>query len=625
MKPFSTALPSSEVYDGCISDMHDVYSSDGEVDLDELQDSKGRLESADLESVLASNETRAVSTLRMVVLMVMVFTATTVSVLVYWYTHATEVNDFETAAASYADKIVQTFHENVENRLRAINAQSVHITTTALVTNQSFPLVTVPYFEIGGADTRVLADSVDVWYCPLVTSNTRAEWEAYALTNRVHQMQSLESDLGQKAVEDARYNYTTRIPPSRHLLQELSGYRLLQENSGSPDADYAAFQAQAAAQILEDGYSPIMVGIAGFNPYLDDQMYAPVWQISPVVSNMEVLNYDILTHPAAGEAYAVTLTTGQAVIGKASDLFQSNDGGDTAQLFNNLLGSGQYRHNIDDYVGDPISTMSYPVFDNFDPINRQVAGFVLMTIYWRLYFTDSLPEDARGIVVVLENTLNQTFSYRIDGPEAVYLGSGDFHDEQYDDLVQSQDVTTYIESRADPTTRAFTAVNLNGDYCRYTMRVYPTQDMEKEYVTIKPVVYTIVVAFIFFFSSVVFLLYDYLVERRQTIVMDNATKSGALVSSLFPSTVRDRLYETNNDDTTTRRGDDFDAARLMNDTDKQGSQYGGRPIAEKHPEASVLFADLANFTQWSASREAEDVFRLLETIYTAFDEIAAKR
>jgi hypothetical protein len=43
------------------------------------------------------------------------------------------------------------------------------------------------------------------------------------------------------------------------------------------------------------------------------------------------------------------------------------------------------------------------------------------------------------------------------------------------------------------------------------------------------------------FTSLVFLLYDRLVERRQK-VMSTAVQSSAIVSSLFPSQVRDRLF-----------------------------------------------------------------------------------
>ena len=38
-----------------------------------------------------------------------------------------------------------------------------------------------------------------------------------------------------------------------------------------------------------------------------------------------------------------------------------------------------------------------------------------------------------------------------------------------------------------------------------------------------------------------------------------------------------------------------------------------------------MFADLAGFTTWSARKTPAQVFELLETIYSAFDSIAASR
>lgn len=39
---------------------------------------------------------------------------------------------------------------------------------------------------------------------------------------------------------------------------------------------------------------------------------------------------------------------------------------------------------------------------------------------------------------------------------------------------------------------------------------------------------------------------------------------------------------------------------------------------------SKFIADIAGFTSWSSSRQPEDVFRLLETYFAAFDALAAK-
>jgi class 3 adenylate cyclase len=50
-----------------------------------------------------------------------------------------------------------------------------------------------------------------------------------------------------------------------------------------------------------------------------------------------------------------------------------------------------------------------------------------------------------------------------------------------------------------------------------------------------------------------------------------------------------------------------------------------KPIADLFTDTTVLFADIAGFTAWSSVREPTQVFTLLETIYSAFDTIAARR
>lgn len=48
------------------------------------------------------------------------------------------------------------------------------------------------------------------------------------------------------------------------------------------------------------------------------------------------------------------------------------------------------------------------------------------------------------------------------------------------------------------------------------------------------------------------------------------------------------------------------------------------PIADRHPEASVLFADIADFTTLSSSLEPEELVRLLNEIFTEFDHVVAR-
>jgi class 3 adenylate cyclase len=64
---------------------------------------------------------------------------------------------------------------------------------------------------------------------------------------------------------------------------------------------------------------------------------------------------------------------------------------------------------------------------------------------------------------------------------------------------------------------------------------------------------------------------------------------------------------------------------FLNDGKEEGTAHGSAPIADLFTECTVMFADISGFTAWSSTREPGQVFTLLETVYGAFDAIAAKR
>ena len=99
-----------------------------------------------------------------------------------------------------------------------------------------------------------------------------------------------------------------------------------------------------------------------------------------------------------------------------------------------------------------------------------------------------------------------------------------------------------------------------------------------------------------------------------------AVQSTAIVSSLFPSTVRDRLFPVVDHGNNTNPSPDAAGGQESNVESSSNA-----PIADLFPETTVLFSDIAGFTAWASVREPRHVFTLLENIYGAFDAIAVKR
>jgi hypothetical protein len=107
-------------------------------------------------------------------------------------------------------------------------------------------------------------------------------------------------------------------------------------------------------------------------------------------------------------------------------------------------------------------------------------------------------------------------------PQPVYLGPGDRHETKYESLGQSSELRD-LDALRD---RSYTGLPLSLGGCQYFLQVYPSSDMEDDYISSNPIIFTAAAVLIFVFTSVVFLFYDLLVERRQKKVMSTGKWSG---------------------------------------------------------------------------------------------------
>jgi hypothetical protein len=235
-------------------------SEESRVDGDMRKQQKKDCEPDD--KTLARGETKVVKVLRVSVLVLLLVTATLTSVGVYIYTSNEETLNFESGYQAGAQRIVESFHDAVERRLGAVNSMATAITSHSLDTEQAFPFVTIPNFEIRGSDTRVQADATGIIWMPLVTDETRDAWEEYALINRSQIDEAFLEDMKQIEKQDEYFGLT---------------------NSNSDTGNWKSQQAQQGAfpndgtgyipRIWSSGaVGPPGVEAEGKGPYL------PVWQ-----------------------------------------------------------------------------------------------------------------------------------------------------------------------------------------------------------------------------------------------------------------------------------------------------------------------------------------------------------
>eukprot|EP00980_Cylindrotheca_fusiformis_P001921 scaffold437_cov111-Cylindrotheca_fusiformis.AAC.19 len=286
--------------------------------------------------------------------------------------------------------------------------------------------------------------------------------------------------------------------------------------------------------------------------------------------------------------------------------------------------------NIGTDAETPGSIIVQPVYDtaNTKAEDRKVVAATGIKLHWLDYFKNILTDGEFGVIVVVKSacpnmcsdvqqargTSSSVVSYRIDGQNAKYLGDSDMHNPQYGDMEVTDifvdlgiDESDLPEGRCIPT---------------LTLHVFPSEDLEQSFQTSNAIIYTAVVAVIFIFTSLVFLLYDHFVRRRQTKVMERITRQDKIVANVFPINIRDRLYQSQ--EKQSKHKTKSNVNNNFDDLDFEGDSHipGSAPLADLFPSTTVLFADIAGFTAWSSAREPQQVFVLLETIYGAFDKIA---
>jgi class 3 adenylate cyclase len=123
------------------------------------------------------------------------------------------------------------------------------------------------------------------------------------------------------------------------------------------------------------------------------------------------------------------------------------------------------------------------------------------------------------------------------------------------------------------------------------------------------------------FTIILFLVYNHLVEERQHKVLSQAAASTAIVSSLFPKEIQQRLMQRQEGQSKQKKTGltTFLAGGERDSSDDRDA------MADLFPSCTVMFADIAGFTAWSSTREPSQVFILLQTLFQCFDNLAKKR
>lgn len=118
----------------------------------------------------------------------------------------------------------------------------------------------------------------------------------------------------------------------------------------------------------------------------------------------------------------------------------------------------------------------------------------------------------------------------------------------------------------------------------------------------------------------VLVIYDVMVTKRQNRLMATAKKTDAIVASLFPKEIKDKMLAEAADNSNPVKRATATKCGLEDGGTERKIVKNSKPIADLFPETTIFFADIAGFTAWSSAREPAQVFTLLEVSRMCFVE-----
>jgi hypothetical protein len=482
--------------------------------------------------------------------------------------------------------------DRVFHSLKVLSLTATSFMKESAKNNQSYPdgFFTMPDAEIHLGHARQTSGASVVGYAPIVKDALEyALWEAYSSENIEWVEESYKAsvefgcnishvDCEMSSIED----WSTNVDFFKPNIWYIQKYDHALNRIVMDEKKALTCPATSDDDESHESYSHNGEESPNNGPF------APIWLVSPPPNPNEAsnINFNLMEDPIFRVA---TKLSRESKTTSFQDICKSS-----STWFNPVnSGSGQQMHSL----------VVTPAWNDHGD-NATVVGYFFAAVPWATYLENVF--DARNNYPVIANLQSQcgdkTLSYLVEGAKATLLSqNGDVHipSQQYEDIASTANLTTLpYHMEAGPIVDEHTGEIICSS-TTFTITVYPTEQFEQNYATDEPLLYKIIVLAIFFLTILAFFVFDCLVQRRQSSIMNTALRQNALVSSLFPKNIQKQLME------------DIDAEAVKNKTGKAGlrsylndeaaeteetaleSGPKSKPIADLFPETTIMFADIA--------------------------------
>ncbi|CAB9496230.1 cyclase soluble subunit alpha-3 [Seminavis robusta] len=485
--------------------------------------------------------------------------------------------EYEIAFEDVSKDILDVTRERSQSIQSILRSLSRTITTASMQNqNQNQHPTRWPFYTLESlrdvAQDFIQLDNASLIYSPLVSDLDRPAWEYYAVHNQ-HKV-------------TLNKNYPYQIPP------------------------YIYNRDNHTADIAHNGTGP----------------FSPAWHILPLPDSYQTtsrVNYNILSNNRLKHIIEASYKSKQVV---TSEL----------QFTSELVGERLWQSGGKLQAQRPQSLIVQPVFDSFNQSTRQIVAHVFATVPWDIHFLDIIIPETQSrasVFLVLTNSCGNEYTYFADQTGVTLLGEGDRHIPEYEDIGQQYVLSSFGGYNAPDNLHIDNRTQMGAAWtCSLTLSVYPTGRMKWYYSSDTTVTHLLaLVFFVFVLVGALTLTHHRVTDAHQRDTQAQAKRSKAIIASLFPEAVREKLFDVEGEVNVDKLGlFNSEVQKAVKspggDNPEIEDLWGKRDkYADLYPNCTVCIADISGFSAWSASRDPSEIFTLLEAVFSTFDKIATRR
>lgn len=171
------------------------------------------------------------------------------------------------------------------------------------------------------------------------------------------------------------------------------------------------------------GYQPFVVETSTNGTFVPSERkdhHWVAWSYSPPPFTYKFINYDFTSVPDYDDIIMAVVQLKNETLLTRVRRYASADIALTEERHASMH-SGQLAHAANDL---PHSIVFHPLHKHPGDPESEVVAVVVGGVAWDAALINLLPNEAKGIVVVITNNCGQAFSFEISGPDVMYLGAG---------------------------------------------------------------------------------------------------------------------------------------------------------------------------------------------------------